>query len=101
MPRIWSKIFLLKTGDRPFPYRNSWYKSDFKKLKKQPPLRHLDLSEVCWHTLRHTTASWLVQGGIDLVRVQQIMGHSNIGTTMRYVHLAPMKSEEYISPLEE
>jgi site-specific recombinase XerD len=41
------------------------------------------------HTFRHTTASWLVQRGIDLYRVKAFMGHSSITTTERYAHLAP------------
>ena len=88
-------------GDRLFPYNDGWYKTPFNNLKKANRLQHLDLSDVCWHTLRHTTASWLVQRGTNLVKVQQIMGHSNISTTMRYAHLAPIDEAEYISPLEE
>ena len=41
------------------------------------------------HMLRHTCASRMVQGGVDLRRVQQWMGHESITTTLRYAHLAP------------
>lgn len=41
------------------------------------------------HILRHTCASRLVQGGIDMRRVQVWMGHQSITTTMRYAHFAP------------
>jgi integrase len=39
------------------------------------------------HSLRHTFASWLVQGGATLNEVQDALGHSSIMSTVRYAHL--------------
>jgi integrase len=39
--------------------------------------------------LRHTFASWLVMGGIDLYTVAQLMCHSDVKTTQEYAHLSP------------
>ena len=39
------------------------------------------------HTLRHTFASHLVMKGVDLATIKQLMGHSDIETTMIYSHL--------------
>lgn len=41
------------------------------------------------HTMRHTAASWLVMAGVDLYRVQALLGHESFATTQRYAHLAP------------
>jgi integrase len=41
---------------------------------------------VTWHTLRHTFASRLVRRGVDIVTVQQLLGHSTVTVTMRYTH---------------
>ncbi|WP_420906694.1 tyrosine-type recombinase/integrase [Candidatus Magnetaquiglobus chichijimensis] len=41
------------------------------------------------HNLHHTSAAWLVTGGVPLVEVRDILGHKTIQMTKRYAHLAP------------
>lgn len=43
--------------------------------------------KVVFHTLRHTYASWLVEKGVDLYVVMQLMGHSSLKMTERYSHV--------------
>lgn len=47
------------------------------------------IPKVKFHDLRHTFASRLVQAGVPLNTVRQLMGHEDIETTMIYAHLAP------------
>jgi integrase len=46
------------------------------------------LEEVRLHDLRHTFASWSVMGGATLHITGALLGHRQVGTTMRYAHLA-------------
>ena len=39
------------------------------------------------HDLRHTTASWMLQAGADLIHVRDMLGHSSVAVTQRYAHL--------------
>jgi site-specific recombinase XerD len=44
---------------------------------------------ITFHDLRHTAASLMVQAGVSLRAVQQILGHCSVVVTERYAHLAP------------
>ena len=57
-------------------------------------------NKVVFHTLRHTFASRLAMGGVDVYSIKELMGHSDIKMTMRYMHLAPKKFQEAISVIE-
>lgn len=52
------------------------------------------------HILRHTCASRLVRGGIDLRRVQMWLGHQTLTMTMRYAHLATHDLDMCVPVLE-
>jgi len=54
------------------------------------------LRRIGWHTFRHTFASHLVEKGVSLRTVQDLLGHSDPQTTMRYAHLGPVILQEAI-----
>ncbi len=51
--------------------------------------KRLGILDASFHTLRHTAASWMVQQGVDLYGVGQILGHKTPRMTQRYAHLSP------------
>lgn len=52
------------------------------------------------HSLRHAFATHLLEGGTDLHRIQRLLGHGQLSTTMRYFHLAQSNLMQTPSPLE-
>ncbi|MBO0707739.1 MAG: tyrosine-type recombinase/integrase [Candidatus Dormibacteraeota bacterium] len=80
-------VFLNKVG-QPIEARNL-----LRKFKAH--LRRAGLADRPFHALRHSAATFLLLQGVEMKVVQEILGHSNLGTTAdRYSHvLARMKRE--------
>ena len=66
------------------PETGGQWKDLWLGLKKA--CRKAGLSDVTWHTFRHTFASRLTRNGADLVTVKELLGHSSVSVTMRYAH---------------
>ncbi len=53
------------------------------------------------HMLRHSFATHLLDKGIDVVFIQKLLGHNNIKTTLRYLHVTNKDLVNILSPLED
>ena len=58
------------------------------------------LKVVSTHTLRHTYATHLLEQGVNIVSIKELLGHSCIDTTMVYLHIAQPGAGKVFSPLD-
>lgn len=79
-----------------------------RPLKDTVCQNHLDeaceranLRRITWHVLRHTFASHLASSGASMKAIQELLGHADIQTTLRYAHLSPSTLKDTVNLLEK
>lgn len=56
--------------------------------------------EISAHTLRHTYATHLLEDGLDIITLKELLGHERIETTMEYLHVCQLDKSRAFSPLD-
>jgi integrase len=82
-----SEVHLRKLGEFVFPStRNGDAHLRGPKVGFMKAVRLAQIPHIRFHDLRHTFATRSVRAGVDLITVQQLLGHSTIAMTTRYAH---------------
>lgn len=77
--------------DSQTPMAKSSVQGALRKAKFEAGIRK---RQVATHTLRHSYATHLLEAGVNLRVIQQIMGHARLETTMLYLHLTQKGQEQ-------
>jgi len=74
--------------------------TSFAKVLKNALKNTGILKDVTPHTLRHSFATHLLEQGVDIRYIQELLGHKDIKTTLRYVQVAKKELKKIKSPLD-
>lgn len=84
LPKCSDYVFTYK-GKRIGKIETAWHNVFYKPHTKE--LKNPDLKYINFHTLRHTAGTWILKQTGNLKITQQILGHSDIKTTIKYAHV--------------
>jgi len=87
----WKYVF---SKDKPLTTRN------IQKIVQKASINAGIEKKVHPHTLRHSFATHLLDAGIDIRKIQVLLGHSNIATTMIYTHISQEQIRSIKNPLD-
>lgn len=90
------KAYLFNGAEKGSPLSHSSVQQSFRLAVKKAGIQ----KEVCVHTLRHSFATHLLEDGVDIVTIKELLGHSHIQTTMEYLHVAKISRVTAHSPFD-
>ena len=77
------------------------YTSSLQKVFKEALKKSEIPKNASIHTLRHSFATHLIENGYDIRTIQDLLGHSNVSSTMIYTHVAIRNKLGVISPMDK
>jgi site-specific recombinase XerD len=91
------QTYLFEGGEAGKPYSASSVRQFLKRSCTAAGIK----KQVTPHTLRHSYATHLLENGVDVRYIQELLGHSRPETTMIYTHVTERKLREITNPLDQ
>jgi integrase/recombinase XerD len=91
------KEWLFEGQYKDAPYSTRSLQQIFRRAKDASKI----LQPVTFHSLRHSYATHLHERGTDIKLIQELLGHNDIKTTLRYVHVSNQTLETIVSPFDQ
>jgi integrase/recombinase XerD len=91
------KVYLFESEQTLGAYPTRTVQQIFSNAKHKAGIR----KEVGVHSLRHSFATHLLDKGTDIKYIKDLLGHFNIKTTERYLHVSKQKLVNIVSPLDD
>jgi integron integrase len=105
-PREWGWQFAFPSGQRSADpesgvvRRHHVHPDTLSRIVKRAAQRAAIVKPVSCHALRHSFATHLLERGYDIRTVQELLGHSDVATTMIYTHVMNKGARGVKSPLD-
>ena len=91
------KIYLFEGQTSGKPMNSRSIQHSVRMAYKNAGLMHKERKV---HALRHSFATHMLDNGMDIFSIKELLGHSKIETTMVYLHLQTSKRNSMVSPLD-
>lgn len=90
------KYWLFEGQYQEEPYSTRSLQQIFHRAKSEARI----IQDVTFHSLRHSYATHLHERGTDIKLIQELLGHNDIKTTLRYTHVSTRTIENIVSPFD-